>query len=223
MSIWNTQRTDNEVPHHLRDDNEQYSLPIVVQVERGETYSENDAFQALAVALGNMFADDAWSVSVERWMLGRIRKVTRRARGSQWNALDTVDSFSGQSNNVNIKIFEPHMLENLPSYLRKLQVQGLSLNSFDVEVDAPDDESTLYVAVNPDLVMTSGKMIAQVGHGIQLAIMNTNVEFLDKWKSNGFKLKVCNWDTMPDNSSFITDAGLTEIPAGSLTVKSYLM
>lgn len=223
MSIWDTQRTDNEVEHHLRDDNEQYSLPIVVQVERGEDYSENDAFQALAVALGNMFAEDAWSTSVERWMLGRIRKVTRRARGSQWNVLDSVDSFSGHSNNVNIKVFEPHMLEDLPSYLRKLQVQGLSLNPFEVEVEAPGEESVLYIAINPDLGMTSGKMIAQVGHGIQLAIMNADVEFLNRWKANGFKLKVCNWDTMPDNSSFITDAGLTEIPAGSLTVKSYLM
>lgn len=223
MSIWAEQNSESGVPHHLRDDNEQYSLPIVVQVERGETYSENDAFQALSIALGEMFSTDAWSETVERWMMGRIRKVTRRARGTQWDALNELDSFSGNSGNVNLKIFEPHLLEDIQPVLRKLQVQGLSLNPFIEDVDAPNENNILYVAINPDLVMSSGKMIAQVGHGIQLAIRATNEDFLTKWKSNGYKLKVCNWNTMPDNSCFITDAGLTEIPAGSLTVKSFIM
>jgi PTH2 family peptidyl-tRNA hydrolase len=100
-------------------------------------------------------------------------------------------------------------------------------------------EFKMVFCVNGSLAMSPGKMAAQVGHGVidlYRNLVSNQEEFggpLLQWIENGSKKVVlrCDNDThltalatkcrelgLPH--SVITDAGLTEIPAGSQTVLS---
>jgi peptidyl-tRNA hydrolase len=211
-------------PHYARDDNDAYSLPVVVRVERNVDYSEEDAFLAVSAAITNLFSENSkseeWNSSVEAWMRGRIRKVVRKARGAAWDKLFELDHIYAKHNNVEVMIFAPHRLdEPLPAEIKKLQVQGIDF----VPASPTSGSGTrLGVSVNPDIKMSTGKTLAQVGHAVQIAILQADASIWDKWFVDSlWKVSIEPWDTMPDNSFDVIDAGLTEIPAGSLTVKSF--
>lgn len=207
-----------EIPHFLRDDNDAYSLPIAVRVEKNTDYSEEDAFIAVSKAIVSMFNSDKWQVSVENWMKGRIRKVVRKARGVAWDKLFALDHIYVKHNNVEVLIFEPYRLDSVvPNEIKKLQVQGIDFISSKPTVSSG---FRLAISVNPEIKMSSGKAMAQIGHGAQIAILKSSPTVLEKWLNDGCKVSIEPWDTLPDNSFQIFDAGLTEIPAGSLTVKS---
>jgi peptidyl-tRNA hydrolase len=206
-------------PHYQRDDNDAYSLPIVVRVERNETYSENDAFIAVALGMKELFSNNKWEESLQAWMRGRIRKVVRKARGAAWEKLFDFDHIYVKHNNVEVLIFEPHRLDvPLPAEIKKLQVQGI-----DFIPDTPVVSSgiRLAISVNPELTMSTGKTLAQIGHAAQIAILRTEPNVWEKWINNGSIISIEPWNTFDDNDVFdVFDAGFTEIPAGSLTVKS---
>ena len=95
-------------------------------------------------------------------------------------------------------------------------------------------EYTMAIIINSSLKMSAGKVAAQAAHGaVQAALTAEAVrsEVLTKWLQQGGR-KIClqtdSLDTLKSvrlkasksriQSVEIQDAGLTEIPAGSLTV-----
>lgn len=209
-------------PHYARDEADPYSLPIVVRVEKNETYSEEDAYVAVVKLMVELFNSGKWDVSLNEWMKGRIRKVTRKARASQWENIKELDHLYVKHNNVEMMVFEPHRLEELNPMLRKLQVQGID---FVKSVPAASEVGfTGFVfAVNPELTMSTGKTIAQVAHSAQVLILSQPETVLQKWVDTGFAVKNVQWDSLTEPDVNIQDAGLTEIPAGSYTVKGKLV
>lgn len=88
----------------------------------------------------------------------------------------------------------------------------------------------MYIFVNTDLGMDKGKIAAQVGHGVQLMIeaillhgvYKTNYQ---EWKRSGIAkivLKATGEQiarlSARDDAVHVIDAGMTQIPAGSMTV-----
>lgn len=209
-------------PHYARDEAEPYSLPIVVRVEKTETYTEEDAFIAVIKLMVALFDSNKWNTSLEQWVKGRIRKVTRKARASQWENLKTLDHIYAKHNNVEMMVFEPHKLNELNPLLKKLQVQGIDFEK-NVAQEQNSSFQGMVVAVNPELAMSTGKTIAQVAHSAQILIFTKSKTELQKWVDTNFAVSISSWDkvVVPDVS--VQDAGLTEIPAGSFTVKAKLV
>ena len=86
------------------------------------------------------------------------------------------------------------------------------------------------ILVRQDLKLSAGKMSAQASHASVDAVLKTHKDDLNKWKDQGMKksvLKVKDLDELlsykrkADDAglvnSLITDAGHTEIPAGTTT------
>ena len=95
-------------------------------------------------------------------------------------------------------------------------------------------EYTMAIIINSSLKMSAGKVAAQAAHGaVRAALTSQSVrsEVLERWLEQGGR-KIClqtdSFDTLKSiqlkasklriQSVEIQDAGLTEIPAGSLTV-----
>ena len=87
------------------------------------------------------------------------------------------------------------------------------------------------ILVRMDLKMSRGKVVAQAGHGIVSAVMNSSREKLHEWMECGEKivtLKVNNMKTMQTihdiairknvYSHIVTDAGHTEVAPGTQTI-----
>lgn len=214
---------ENEsLPHYLRDETEPYCLPIVVRVEKGSTYSEGDVFSAVSEGVIQMMDDPEWGGVLNLWMNGRIRKVVRRARGAAWERVLGSSHKLVKVGGVELVILPPHPLAEIPDEVRKLQVQGIDFNRL-VFSDIPHPNNSLVIAVNDELGMSTGKAVAQVGHAVQIFVLNSSVEILKAWENNNFNVVFERWDMSPvtENMVIVEDAGFTEVKAGTVTVRAY--
>lgn len=206
---------------------EPYVLPIIVRLERNEPVpSHEEVLHAVAYGMASFF-DDArtapggwWHNQTLKWLEGRIRKVVRRARGSEWEAVKAMENVYVKKGNAEIVILPPHPVDETPAQVKKLQVSGLELAHDDLYVK---EEKGLMISVNPALGMSTGKIAAQVGHAVQLAIFNSPKEKVRSWRENNFRINFCGWSDYDHWTAVIHDAGFTEIPAGSETSKSRLL
>ena len=94
-------------------------------------------------------------------------------------------------------------------------------------------EHKLVIAVRADLNLSPGKLAAQVGHAVVdcvLATRTNNMKWFRKWHAEGQKkvvVKVSDVDDLNElknkarrnklSTSLIADAGLTELPPGTIT------
>lgn len=210
-----------------QDEQEPYVLPIILRLEKDENLkpSHEEAQLATAYAIVNFFDSHKilpggeWEASVTKWLNGRIRKVARRARGKEWEAVKALPHVSASYGKAEVIILEPHPNFGPPTEVKKLQVSGLDLKR--KQVDVPDSFTNLLVfSENPDITYSSGKSLAQISHACQLAIFNSTQESISSWVSSGVKIAIAPWDSF--NGVEIHDAGFTEIDAGSLTAKGQL-
>lgn len=200
---------------------EKYSLPIVVRVEKNEEYYNADAFTAAVKLIAELFGSGKWEDSLDLWMRGQVRKVVRRARGQVWeNLQNNLDYLYVQHNNVEMMVFEPHLLDNIPPVLKKLQVQGIEFNN---NIPSGELETGFNFAVDPLLGMSTGKSIAQVAHAAQFLLMTEQPDVLGDWFQKGCPSHYTRWESITDPTVQVVDAGFTEIPPDSLTVKGVLL
>lgn len=234
MSLSDWANKDFRIPE---SDFEEMALTIVVRVEKGDEVPTDTAVKrSVAEGLIRFFDDERtavggqWHELLTRWMNGRIRKVTRRARGSEWDKVKQLDGFYYASAGVEIFIIPPHLNHEPPELVKKLQVSGLDLEKQEpVHMDI--NRHTLFISFNPSVSMTTGKSTAQVGHAVQLAILKNTVEVLEGWREEGFPVFFIGWESfhsLVNQVQFepvieVHDAGFTEVEANSLTVKAVLV
>jgi peptidyl-tRNA hydrolase len=78
--------------------------------------------------------------------------------------------------------------------------------------------------LNPDLPMSAGKSMAQVGHGVQLAWWELGPRARSGWMNGDFDLRVRvaaagQWtELLASGLPVVTDGGFTEVAPGSATV-----
>jgi peptidyl-tRNA hydrolase len=171
---------------------------------------------AAAVACTRAFAiPEAWRE--------RPRKVCLRARNpAQWEAvLELPHALAGEREGASVAALPPQPPAARGTLLAKLQAMSGELEPPPRRAEAPPGAVT-YV-LNPAAPMSSGKTLAQIGHAAVLAADSGEVE---DWVAAGCPAIVL----APDAAGFaaaeasercvarVVDAGLTELPPGTLTV-----
>jgi hypothetical protein len=182
-----------------------------------DTLSEAGALAGLAAVrcTRELAVPDAWRE--------RPRKVCLRARNpGQWEAvLELPHALAGERDGAAVAALPPQEPAPRGTLLAKLQAMSGDLEPPPREArDAPPGAVT-YV-LNPAAPMSSGKTIAQIAHAAVMAADHG----LDAWVAAGCPAIV----VAPDEKGFaaaeasercvarVVDAGLTELPPGTLTV-----
>ena len=215
-----------------RDEPEQYVLPLVVRLERDTPPARTDALETAARAVLTLLndprstGDGEWAPEVRAWQDARIRKVVRRARTAEWRKAQDLPGITVHGEHAEVRVYPPVPLDGWPPALAKLQVSGTEL---DDPAEPPDPApGTPVLWLNPDVKMTAGKAMAQVGHAAQLGWWTLDQAARDRWADSGFPLAVRTatpgqWrDLAAAGLPTVRDAGFTEVTPGSTTAIAQL-
>jgi peptidyl-tRNA hydrolase len=198
-------------------------LRMYIVIRRGAVASIARAGElagAAAVSCVRAFADDP---AMREWR-PRPGKVTLRARGGQWpRVLEAPHALAGDPEGEGAVALPPRRRSERGELLEQMQAMTSALEPLpsDDEV-APASDRVTYV-VNPALEMSSGKAIAQVAHA---AVMAADSGELEDWVAAGCPGRVVTTTrarfgelcVSDDLAGKVVDAGLTEVPPGTVTV-----
>jgi len=209
-----------------RDAVPQWVLPLVVRVERATPPVRTDALEAAARAVLVFLSDPRaiggeWADAVRAWQDGRIRKVVRRARGAGWHRAVALPGITVSQGTAEVRVFPPVPVDGWPEDLARLQVSGTELVDGSPLADPPPGTPVLWL--NPDVEMTAGKAMAQVGHAAQLAWWQLSGQARADWRAREFDLAVrtatpSRWAALlTGDLPVVRDAGFTEISPGTCT------
>ena len=211
-----------------RDEAPQFVLPLVVHIEKADPPARTDALETAARAVLTILSDERalgdgeWAQAVRDWQDARIRKVVRRARGSEWRRAEALPGITVTGKSAEVRVFPPIPLDGWPKELAKLQVSGTDLDDPEPPMDADPTAPVLWL--NPDVEMSAGKTMAQAGHGAQLAWWELSDEEREDWREAGFPLAVrtaepARWRELTASGlPLVRDAGFTEIAPGETVV-----
>jgi peptidyl-tRNA hydrolase len=220
--------SENETTWILdRDSVPQFVLPLVVRVERASPPERTDALEGAAQAVLMLLsdaraADGDWAEAVHAWQAGRIRKVVRRARGAGWQRVLALPGITVTRGTAELRVHPPVPVGDWPADLARLQVAGTDLT--DTAPPAYPGPATPVMWLNPGLEMTTGKAMAQVGHGAQLTWWRLPSSGREDWIADTFALAVRTataqrWAKLVESDlPLVRDGGFTEVAPGSYTV-----
>lgn len=186
--------------------------------------THEDALLAVArastLAYYNTPDDPAWDL----WLSGRFTKTVRRAKPAQFDALRDTAAAEAVSDEAAALAFAPVTYDDMATPLRKLQVSGTELprRGWDA-LDEHAGTTAPLLVINEALGASTGKLCAQAAHGCLAWFLQASPDTRDAWAADA-RLYVTGADdpvrALPGRQPTITivDAGLTEIPPGSISV-----
>jgi hypothetical protein len=182
---------------------------------------------AAAVACLRRFSDDPdHAEAIAAWR-DRPGKVMLRARGGQWEQLLRTEplALAGDLDGAAVAGLPPRRRSERGELLPKLQAMSSELAPPRTVDELPPPHPTeLTYLLNPRLEMSSGKTLAQIAHAATIAAERPELQ--DTWVRDGCPGRVlvpspslfdelCGF---PGLAAEVVDAGLTEVPAGTVTV-----
>jgi peptidyl-tRNA hydrolase len=185
---------------------------------------------AAAVACVRRFSQDPERAEAVQAWRERPGKVTLRARGGQWEEVLRSEDFAhaGDLDGAAVLALPPmRRSERSELIARKLQAFASELSPPPAVEAAPepDPDGRMTYIVNPSLEMSTGKTIAQVAHAATMSAATGRVE---DWVARGCPGRVVVpasrrlFDALCTDagrlSAKVEDAGLTEVPPGTITV-----
>lgn len=198
-------------------------LPMVVRIERDAPPSRTDALEAAARAVLLMLTIERadWADAVGAWDGQRIRKVVRRARGTDWRRAATVDGLDVAHRTAELRIYPPVPVDAWPPELARLQVGGTNLD--DLQPPGAVPPGAPLVLLSPHAHMSAGKAMAQAAHAAQLGWRSLGRRDRRRWNEAGFGLAVREatarqWAAAVESGApVVHDGGFTEVEPGTAT------
>ena len=150
----------------------------------------------------------------------RPGKVCLRARNpAQWEAvLEEPHALAGDAHGESVAALPPRRRSQRGPLLERLQAMSSDLGAAPTELGEPVPGAVTYV-LNPDLEMSSGKVVAQVAHAAVMAAAE-----LPAWAEAGAPGRLvaprgfAALAAREDLAARVVDAGLTEVAPGTITV-----
>jgi peptidyl-tRNA hydrolase len=216
-------------------------MPLILRMERGALPARTALLEAAASAAVALCLDErslpggSWHPEVALWVAGRIRKITRRARGAHWGVVADLPGITIEHHGAEVRALLPHLVVDTPRTVTRLQVGGTDVPPDD---PGPPPDGLPVLWLPPEPAMTVGKAAAQVGHATMLLASVLAVEGraaqLDYWAADGYRCAVRtaspkHWAALaagelPDRAwrerrvLAVQDAGFTEVAPGTITV-----
>jgi peptidyl-tRNA hydrolase len=183
------------------------------------------AGEAAVRCLRRFGEEPEWAEAIAGWKV-RPGKVTLRARGGQWDAVLRTEDFSyaGDLEGASVLALPPRRRSERSETLVKLQAMASELDDLREVSEVDAEEGVLTYVVNPGIEMSTGKTMAQVAHAATMSAATGRVE---AWVAAGCPAEVVRpKDTKlfkqlcarGDLTAKVEDAGLTEVPPGTITV-----
>jgi peptidyl-tRNA hydrolase len=204
------------------------AMPVVLRIERSEPPSRTALLEAAAAAAVAVCLDPRasseegeWHDEVVAWIRGRIRKVSRRARGAHWEAVQALPGVTITVDGASVRALVPGLVSEAPKEVSRLQISGSELPT-DTPGPVPPGVPVLWL--NPKVPMTAGKAAAQVGHATMLLAPTLTEAELKTWAELDYRTAVrtptvAQWQALLDNGAVaVRDAGFTEVEPGTTTV-----
>jgi hypothetical protein len=180
---------------------------------------------AAAVGCVRGFADDPeFGERLAEWR-PRPGKVCLRARNpAQWEqVLEERHALAGDADGEGVIALPPRRRSERGPLLERLQAMSSALEPAPHAADPGDDRAAATYVLNPKCAMSSGKIVAQVAHA---AVIVADTGAAEDWVRAGcpgrlvappadvFDAVAGGGETIGD----VVDAGLTEVPPGTITV-----
>lgn len=226
------------------------AMQLVLRMERSDPPVWSSALAAACTAATAVCLDERsapggeWHDAVADYVRAHIRKVTRRARATQWNAVQELPGISVDRRGTEVRALVPGPVTDLDKRVAKLQVGGTDVPVDLAAADRPaaarsDNGGVLLLQVPEHIPMTTGKLMAQTGHAgmITAALLagsdGDGKERLRRWWDGGLPVQVARltaaaWSAelavagaaraWEDGRVAVRDAGFTEIDPGTVTV-----
>lgn len=226
-----TNDTSDESPELVR------AMPIILRIERAEPPGRTALLEAAAAASIAVCLDERaepegeWHADVSAWADERIRKVSRRARGAHWQAVQSLPGITVNVDGAEARALVPGLVVEAPKEVSKLQISGSELPA-DEPGPVPDGVPVLWL--NPEVAMTVGKAAAQVGHATMILASLLDDSQVEAWASAGYRCAVRTpgvalWKELHPGDDpagawrdrrviAVRDAGFTEVDPGTVTV-----
>jgi peptidyl-tRNA hydrolase len=230
-----TSDTSDEDPALVR------AMPVILRVERSEPPARTPLLEAAASAALAVCLDPraqpggAWHDPVAHWVSGRIRKVSRRARGAHWAAAEALPGITvtvpgpvgpaGPGVPAQARALVPGLVAEAPREVTRLQISGTELPA---DEPGPPPPGAPVVWLNPAVRLTVGKAAAQVGHATMILAAALPAAALRDWQRAGLLTSVrtaspARWASLASAGDrdrptvLVRDAGFTEVDPGTVT------
>jgi hypothetical protein len=211
-------------------DGDPYALIVIVKELKDpstgrelvpEDHYARAASDALVGLLSEYGDDPVVTERLDAWLDTRIRKLVKRAKPSRFDAIrddDSLPTVTRSCYDAEVIIIAPLRRSEQPASVRKLQVSGFTTKpmAYDVIPLSPH----LHVTVNEGLHMTTGKIIAQYLHAVQLAFQSLSDDDYHTWVDHGATADYYLGEPLPDDPVIVHDAGYTEIASDSFTASA---
>lgn len=195
--------------------------PIILLVDREEPCPEDEGIAVAALASVSALLANPRHPYWRPWAQGAFAKSVRRADAKMFDkvAAEFPGHTLAQIGTARALGFAPMQADSLPKRLAKLQVSGTTLPPGE-----PMDPTTVRIALNDSLGMSTGKSAAQAAHALFAWVLEGKPEELDAWRAAGCLLSIERLDSKAFRKNarkahgpVIHDAGRTEITPGSAT------